>query len=746
MSIHTTKLAESDAEQYLVEFTKLPDIDHYRNTADDNGMKLVESNLKWQRQLEALASAFPDVDRTTLALSVFSIYFCRISEDQEATFKIANSIFGPSQCFEASIELAIEGRETFAQFTQRVGIKQVNSFVDAASRQVFNRENNPHLVVTIGNLPEPAIQADVHLHINHDGNIECYTASYIEKRFGELLHERLVSLARNITLDRYKPIVFQNIMSNIELEQVTNQWNDTAVNYNYDGGLVGMMQKSAKRDPQHTALIFNDEEVSFEDFNARVNQLAHKLISMGVQKDEFVCICMERSIELVVAIWATIKAGGAYVPLNTEDPESRISEIISDCAPKAILTQERISNRLPDSNVIVTLDVGDSTLEGWSTEDPDFLPDPDALAYMIYTSGSTGKPKGVTVEHNAIHNRVIWMHEEYGLTASDRILQKTPYTFDVSVWEFLWSFAVGSTLVVAEPNGHVAMRYMYELMEQHKVTHLHFVPSVLRLFLMLPDLDKLPIKKLFCSGEALGFDSVETFYKKANKEAEVHNLYGPTEAAVDVSYYHCKRNPTDSIIPIGKPVSNTGLYVLDQNDQPLPVGVPGELHIGGVQLARGYWAREELTQEKFVFPSMLKGVAHKRLYKTGDLAFFRPDGDIIYLGRNDFQVKLNGVRIELGEIEAVIRDDQDTHDVVVVAEEKSGNKSLTAYIVSENPSAEKAEELKKLIADSRPPYYVPRDIKFLESMPLSASGKINRKILSTQTVIENDSSHLKQAS
>ncbi|MDJ0613388.1 MAG: amino acid adenylation domain-containing protein, partial [Rhizobiaceae bacterium] len=561
---------------------------------------------------------------------------------------------------------------------------------------------------------------------------QCFTASYIDKTFGELFLGRLVALARSVAEDKFKPVAYHEIMPAFEREQVTNLWNDTAVKYNYEGGLVGMMQKCAVRDPAQTALIFRDEEISFEEFNARVNQLAHKLMDMGVGKDDFVCICMERSIELVVAIWATIKAGGAYVPLNTADPDARIAEIISDCEPKAVLTQEALVEKLPASDVLVAVEPGATNLDEWSKEDPDFLPDPDALAYMIYTSGSTGKPKGVTVEHNAIHNRVVWMHEEYGLTSEDRILQKTPYTFDVSVWEFLWSFAYGSTLVVAEPNGHVAMRYLYDVMERHRVTHLHFVPSVFRLFLMLPELDKLPIKKLFCSGEALGFDSVETFYKKANADAEVHNLYGPTEAAVDVSYYHCKRNPSDSVIPIGKPVSNTGLYVLDKNDQPLPVGVPGELHIGGVQLARGYWAREELTKDRFVFPTMLNGVAHERLYKTGDLAFFRPDSEIIYMGRNDFQVKLNGVRIELGEIEAVIRDDEATQDVVVVAEENQGNKTLTAYVVSENPGPKKADELRTMIADSRPPYYVPRDIKFLEKMPLTASGKINRKVLQAQ--------------
>lgn len=733
------KFVEQQLDQAVetsnIEFTKLADMDLHRVVADDHKMVPVTSGQNWRAQIESLVRTYPDLERTSLALAVLATYLCRTSEDQEATFRVVNTLIPSAESYETAVSMGIQGRETYAEFTERLAVQQVQSLVVTGTRTTYNREKNPHLVVTVGRMPENQVFADLHLHISEKGDLECHIASYLDYAYGERMHERLTALARSISRDPFKPLAFHSIMSPLERELVTNVWNDTAVYYPYEGGLVGMMQRSAENNPDHPAVVFKDEAVSFGEFNARVNHLARKLVDLGVGKDDFVCICMERSIELVVAIWAVVKAGGAYVPLNTEDPEARIEEIILDCQPKAVLTQERLLDKLPcDAPRIVVREGGVDDGE-WNRENLDFLPDPDALAYMIYTSGSTGKPKGVTVEHEAIHNRVVWMHEEYGLLPEDRILQKTPYTFDVSVWEFFWSFAVGSTLVVAEPNGHVAMRYLYEVMDSQKVTHLHFVPSVMRLFLMLPDLDQLPIKKLFCSGEALGFDSVETFYAKANDYAEVHNLYGPTEAAVDVSYFHCPRKPSDTMIPIGKPVANTSLYVLDENYQPLPVGVPGELHIGGVQLARGYWAREELTRERFVVPDFLTEVPHKRLYKTGDLAFFRPDGEIVYLGRNDFQVKINGVRMELGEIEAVIRADEDTRDVVVVAEETAGNKTLTAYVVSDQPGNEKAESLKQLIAASRPPYYVPRDIKFLAEMPLTVSGKINRKILADQKVI-----------
>lgn len=712
----------------VVEFTKIPDIDLYRRSADDSRMKRVEIETNWNAQVDRLSRAYADVQRTTIALSVFAVYFCRIAEDRESTFEIATNLAIHSAGLGGLIQIAINGRESFSSFMERIAVQQMNSLALTGRNQPYNRQDHPHVLVTMGKKAKEPQKADLHLHIDDNGYLECWLPSYVGKNFGERLLQRLTATAKSIAEDRFRALVSHEIMPVIESQTVLSVWNDTDIEYGYDGGLVAMMQRAASRNPDHPAIIYKGEAVSYREFNSRVNRLARRLINKGVTKDSFVCLCMERSIEMVVAIWAVIKAGGAYVPLNTEDPIARIAEIVEDCDPKVVLAQPGTRDRVPPIAEVMVLDEGAANTVGEEDHDLDFLPDPDALAYMIYTSGSTGKPKGVTVEHEAIHNRVVWMHREYGLEPADRVLQKTPYTFDVSVWEFLWSFAVGSTLVVTEPGGHMAMRYMYDLMMEQNVTHLHFVPSVLRLFLMLPELDKLPIKKLFCSGEALGFDSVETFYNKANETAEVHNLYGPTEAAVDVSYFHCPRNTTDTIIPIGKPVANTGLYVLDEFDQPCPIGIPGELHIGGVQLARGYWAREDLTSQRFVTCNH-QGVKHSRLYKTGDLAFYREDGEIVYLGRNDFQVKINGVRMELGEIEAVIRTDNDIKDVVVVAENAGGNKVLIAYVVSDNPGEEAGEALKALVADSRPPYYVPREVRFLNEMPLTVSGKINRKLL-----------------
>lgn len=718
-----------------VEYSSLPDFALYAHDTGSIGMTAAPAIPEWAGIIDQLHKQFPDVSRRDLTLTVFAVYVARVSENNDAVFplKVSGLVEGAHEFAPCSV--AFEPQDRFEEALGKVIGAQLHSLANLAQ----NREADPAatlpLLVTAGSKAELPVNAQLHVHCHDDGAITLWHANNIRPDAASLVAERMVALAQGVAADPTALLVSQPIMSARERKLVVQDWNDTDKVYGYDGGLVAMMEQAASLTPDHPALIFMDSVLSFEEFNSRVNRLARLLREKGVGKDQFVCLCMDRSLELVIALWATLKAGGAYVPLNVDDPVHRINEIVEDCQPKVLLTQAHLRDGIEtDATEVVVLPEGGEVDPTTDDSDLGVVIGPNDLAYMIYTSGSTGKPKGVVVEHGAIHNRVVWMHEEYGLAPDDRVLQKTPYTFDVSVWEFLWSFSVGSTLVVAEPGGHTAISYLYGLIRHAGVTHLHFVPSVMRLFLIAPALDQLPIKKLFCSGEALGFDLVKSFYDKASQCAEVHNLYGPTEAAVDVSYFACPRDPADKSIPIGRPVSNTGLYVLDEHDQPVPVGVPGELHIGGVQLARGYWAREELTAEKFI-RCPVEGAPHERLYRTGDLAYFRPDGQIIYLGRNDFQVKVNGVRMELGEIEAAIREQGGVSDVVVVAEEHAGNKVLVAYAVAENPSAGEAERLKDGVAATRPVYYVPKEIRFIAEMPLTVSGKINRKALAEQALI-----------
>lgn len=688
----------------------------------------VQSGSEWDKALETLNLAFPKYSASQLAVAVFTIYAARVSENRQAVFWLEGDTLSAGNPTTGVFDHGISADDTFLNALEKTFGSDGTVEAASISEVPSPMETPVPLAVTVGSGSQTKAAAEVRLHCDTDGRLSWSYPVTLNAEAFKLIFERMTALATGIAALPETPLVHQPIMSATERKCVVETWNATDRSYGFDGGLVAMMERSAERNPDHPALIFKDVSLSFSEFNTRVNRLARLLREKGVGPDKFVALYMDRSLEMVIGLWATLKAGGAYVPLNTDDPTARLMEILEDCKPVAVLTQAHLEEKIEaDALDLVVLPEGGDIDPGADSSNLDIEISAKDLAYMIYTSGSTGKPKGVIVEHEAIHNRVVWMHEEYGLEPADRILQKTPYTFDVSVWEFLWSFSVGSTLVVAIPGGHMSIRYLQREIKQSGVTHLHFVPSMLRLFLLARSLKELPIKKLFCSGEALGFDLVQSFYEKANDTAEVHNLYGPTEAAVDVSYFACRRDPSDKIIPIGKPVANTSLYVLDEYDQPVPVGVPGELHIGGVQLARGYWNRDDLTDQRFI-SCPVDDAPHHRLYRTGDLAHFRPDGEIIYLGRNDFQVKISGVRIELGEIEAAIRTVDAVRDVVVVAEENEGQKSLVAYVTAET-AEEMAAKIKGAVSDRCPPFYVPQEVRFLADMPLTSSGKVDRKAL-----------------
>ncbi len=351
-----------------------------------------------------------------------------------------------------------------------------------------------------------------------------------------------------------------------------------------------------------------------------------------------------------------------------------------------------------------------------------------SAAYVIYTSGSTGKPKGALNTHEAISNRLLWMQEAYGLSGADVVLQKTPFSFDVSVWEFFWPLLTGARLEVARPGGHQDGEYLVRVMKEAGVTTLHFVPSMLSVWLEQEGLEELKaLKRVVCSGEALGVEQVERFHQRL-KGVELHNLYGPTEAAVDVSYWKCEAGQQVRSVPIGRPIANTKLYVLDGQGRPVPVGVAGELHIGGIALARGYWGRPELTAERFI-PDALSGVPGARLYRTGDLARWLPDGALEYLGRVDFQVKVRGFRIELGEVEAALLGHEALKEAaVVVGEDVPGHKRLVAYVVGRG-EVPGAAVLREWLGQRLPEYMVPAAFVRLEAMPLSPNGKLDRKAL-----------------
>ncbi|MFT7866116.1 MULTISPECIES: non-ribosomal peptide synthetase [Amycolatopsis] len=440
------------------------------------------------------------------------------------------------------------------------------------------------------------------------------------------------------------------------------------------------------RTPGHPALVFEDDELTYAELDAVSNRLARVLAARGAGPERVVALALPRSTHLVTAILAVLKAGAAYLPLDPGYPADRIAFMLEDADPALVLA-------VADTAVEGALLLDDpGTLAGVSDEPLEVTLRPENPAYVIYTSGSTGRPKGVVVPHAGIVNRLLWMQDAYGLTDGDRVLQKTPSSFDVSVWEFLWPLLTGATEVLARPDGHKDPAYLARLIRDRGITTVHFVPSMLQVFLQEPAAGECAsLRRVLCSGEALPPDAVAQFHQVL--EAELHNLYGPTEASVDVTSW--RASTQDRSVPIGRPVWNTRTYVLDAALRPVPPGTPGELYLAGVQLARGYLGRAGLTAERFVADPF--GAPGTRMYRTGDLARFRPDGVLEFLGRGDEQIKIRGFRVEPGEIAATLSAHDDVaHAVVVAREDRPGDVRLVGYVVPADTSGSAEEETEQV--------------------------------------------------
>ncbi len=487
-----------------------------------------------------------------------------------------------------------------------------------------------------------------------------------------------------------------------------------------------LFEQQAVRTPELEALRFEGQPISYAELDRRANQLAHYLRELGVGPDEIVALFMERSLDLVVALLAVLKAGGAYLPIDTSYPEPRVQFLLDDAQVPVVLTQQCHADRLSGFNgTVLPLDAQAGFLANYPAHAPAHVTQQNDLAYVIYTSGSTGQPKGCLLSHAAICNRLQWMQDTYRLRPGDRVLQKTPYTFDVSVWEFFWPLLAGATLVLATPQGHKDPHYLAQAIRAERITVCHFVPSMLRLFLNGVDATACTtLRHVFTSGEALPFDLMRRF--KQALGARLHNLYGPTEAAVDVSSWECEIR-LDHMVPIGRAIRNIRLYILDAARRPVPRGTEGELHIAGVGLARGYLRRPELTAERFVDDPFHSG---ERMYRTGDRAVELDDGNIDFLGRVDFQVKLRGLRIELGEIETRLRRlDGVSEAAVLVRGEDDGDPKLVAYLEAAHGSALDPGEVRRFVAAELPEYMVPSLVVTLSQLPVNVHGKLDRSAL-----------------
>ena len=515
-----------------------------------------------------------------------------------------------------------------------------------------------------------------------------------------------------------------------ERQQLLVDWNATAVAYGQDACLHELFEAQVERTPEAVAVVMEGGQLTYRELNARANQLAHHLRSLGVQKESFVAICLERSLEMVVGIYGAMKAGAAYVPIDPTYPQDRLAFMLQDADVPVLLTQEKLRGKLPPHRArVVCLDSEWPAISQQSTEAPRTGVTAANLAYMIYTSGSTGQPKGAMNTHRGICNRLLWMQDAYQLTADDRVLQKTPFSFDVSVWELFWPLLVGARLIVARPEGHRDSAYLIRLINGQQISTLHFVPSMLQVFLRESGVESCrSLRRVICSGEAMPYELQQTFFHRL-PSVELHNLYGPTEAAVDVTYWRCRPDSALRIVPIGRPIANMQMYILDPQLQPVPVGESGELHIGGVGLARGYHHRPELTAEKFI-ANPFSTESGARLYKTGDLARYLPDGNIEYLGRLDHQVKIRGFRIELGEIEAVLGQHPAVAETVVIAREDApGDKRLVAYLVAKKGAVPTISDLHDHLKRKLPDYMIPAAFVLVKALPLSPNGKVDHGVL-----------------
>ncbi|PYP82153.1 MAG: non-ribosomal peptide synthetase [Blastocatellia bacterium AA13] len=551
---------------------------------------------------------------------------------------------------------------------------------------------------------------------------ELYDGWWIRRLLG-----RLERLLEGMVEDGRQRLMELPLMSAEEREQIVVGWNNTGAHYPSEFCLHELFEQQVGARPDSTAVVFEAEHLSYHELNHQTDRLATYLRHKQVRADVKVGVCLERSVEMMIGLLGVMKAGGAYIPLDPIYPQARLAYMVEDADCAVILSKTYLIEKLNGIEAeVVSLD-GDWADALPRRDEQVFLPvNPDDLAYVIYTSGSTGRPKGATISHRAIVNRLAWMQEAYELNEADRILQKTPYSFDVSVWEFFWPLVAGAQLVFALPEEHRNSAYLVNKIIEEEITTLHFVPSMLQQFLREVGVENCKsIRRVISSGEALSGECEREFFGKL--EAQLNNLYGPTEAAVDVTSWECGPGNESGSVPIGRPINNISIYVLDKHLEPAPEGVRGEIYIAGVGLARSYVNRGGETAEKFIANPF--GEEGSRMYRTGDVGRYQRGGVIEYVGRVDDQVKIRGYRIELGEIESVLGEHRSVAQASVVArEDEIGEKRLVGYVVEREEGAS-GEELRRYLEERLPGYMVPWSIVKLEKMPLTANGKLDRRAL-----------------
>lgn len=643
------------------------------------------------------------------------------------------------------LQIHIEEAETFISLFKKIQIESniflKNAQVGTSSpdlnrnfNTLFNYINaannqfNGHLVNTEwvhSGHTDPRHHLRLHVHdFDNSGEIQLYfdlNTNVFNEEERTLLPQHFLSVVDAFINNHSQNINSVPIITETETNKIAT-WNNTAVQYPEDETLLTKFESQVQKTPNAVALIFENKKLTYQELENKSNQIARFLINKNVKKGDIVTISMERSLEMMICIYGTLKAGAVYLSVDTTIPEERLNFIIKDAQSKILFYNHNTISDAVKKHIdcyktsvieeeVSRLDITSNTIKIY----------PEDLAYIIYTSGSTGEPKGVKCHHKGICNRLNWMNADYPLTSKDVLLQKTPITFDVSVWELFWPLQTGASLVIEKPEGHKNPERLIETIRNYQVTVIHFVPSMLNVFVQTEGIQNCSsLNKIFSSGEALSAATVKKAYNLL--DVNIYNLYGPTEASIDVTSWLCEKNTDVQSIPIGKPIANTKLYIVDEFMNLAPIGIPGELYISGAQVAQGYLNRETLTKKHFL-KDVFSGDAQSKMYKTGDLVKYRFDGVIEYLGRIDNQIKLRGQRIELGEIEKSIEKHLSISQAIVSLDAQN---NLVAHYTGTQIDA---NEIMALLENSLPLYMVPSQYIFLTKFDLSTSGKIDRKKL-----------------
>lgn len=570
---------------------------------------------------------------------------------------------------------------------------------------------------------------EVSLSVTFEEGRYCFEWEYMTELFKEesidKYNKYMVNLLKGY-LDSTDIITEKiNILDEQEVNIQKYIWNDTFKEYRKNVTLKELLEEASKKYESEVALKYEGKYLTYRESNNYANVLCLKLYTMGIRQGDIVPIMFNRGFEMVIAIQAIIKLGGAYLPLDKDMPSERIRYVLKDSNAKIVLVSDELKDNLIGLTQYYVLEM--NKLKGEEANPLTKLEGKDA-AYIIYTSGSTGNPKGVVNIHDGICNRLLWMQEQFPIGPKKKVLHKTPYTFDVSVWELIWPLIVGATIVIAKPNGHKDPEYIVDIIKKEKINVIHFVPSMLKNTLKANEYWRdTSLNYVICSGEALEIDTVRKYYSLL--DVQLVNLYGPTEAAIDVTCKIIDKNSVNDYISIGKPISNIRLYKLNDELMFTPPEVPGELYISGIGLARGYLNDKEKTESVFLRCPWDNKEPYERIYRTGDIVKFDCNGDIIYLNRKDFQVKLRGQRIELGEIEKTIKEIEFVEDAIVMVKENlDGQQLLVAYVKAR---IEEQQAIIEYISQFLMDYMVPQKIKFIKEIPLNSNGKVDRKKLAS---------------